>query len=396
MFPLLDDLSWPLALLLGWVAGEILHARINLPRISTYAMVGFGLGLLQSSQTESTTPDLALLLANLALGLLLFEAGYRINLYWLKKNMGLLWAMITEACLTFGAVYVVAMICGQETTTALLLAALCMATSPATVVRVMFEMKSSGQLSERMMHHAVFSSICAVLAFKIVVGWVAFESSGSLLEATYSSFFVLLASAGIGVAMGVFMPALLRMTQRAHRDSTLAFSMAIIFLVVLTHGLKLSPILAALTFGVMARHNRIMINPSQSGFGVLGDLLSVFLFIFVASKLEWSLVLSGLGLGLILVLTRLASKMVGNVLWARYSGISIKKGALIGLASAPLSALVILVLEQTRYHGISLMEQLAPLAAASLLLEILGPLLVQRALLWAGEAPEQRGAVDDT
>lgn len=394
MFSLLQDLSWPLALLVGWIAGEILHARASLPRISTYAMVGFALGLMQSDRTELATPDLALLLANLALGLLLFEAGYRINLLWLKKNMGLLWAMLTETCLTFAGVYAVALIWGQDSTTALLLAALCMATSPATVVRVMFEMKSSGQLSERMMHHAVFSSILAVLTFKIIVGWVAFESSGSLLEATYSSLFVLVASAGIGVAMGVFMPALLRITQRAHRDSTLAFSMAIIFLVVLTHGLKLSPILATLTFGVMARHNRIMINPSQSGFGVLGDLLSVFLFIFVASKLEWSLVLSGMALGLALVLTRLVAKMAGHVMWARYSGISLKKGALVGLAGAPLSAFVILVLEQTRYHGISLMEQLAPLAAAALVLEILGPMWVQRAVLWAGEAPEHGGSKD--
>ena len=39
----------------------------------------------------------------------------------------------------------------------------------------------------------------------------------------------------------------------------------------------------------------------------------------------------------------------------------------------PISVFVILLLEQTRYLGIDLIDQLAPLAAATLLLEVLGP-----------------------
>jgi hypothetical protein len=57
---------------------------------------------------------------------------------------------------------------------------------------------------------------------------------------------------------------------------------------------------------------------------------------------------------------------------------------------APLSAFVILVLEQTRHIGIGLLENFAPLAAAALLLEIVGPLMIQRALVHSGEAREPR------
>ena len=60
----------------------------------------------------------------------------------------------------------------------------------------------------------------------------------------------------------------------------------------------------------------------------------------------------------------------------------------IGLAMAPISVFVILLLEQTRYLGIDLVDQLAPLAAVTLVLELIGPVVTQRALVAAGESGE--------
>jgi Kef-type K+ transport system membrane component KefB len=73
---------------------------------------------------------------------------------------------------------------------------------------------------------------------------------------------------------------------------------------------------------------------------------------------------------------------------ARVSGISRRKGVLTGLAMTPISVFVILLLEQARYLGIDLVDQLAPLAAATLMLELIGPILTQRALIMAGESGE--------
>jgi len=52
-------------------------------------------------------------------------------------------------------------------------------------------------------------------------------------------------------------------------------------------------------------------------------------------------------------------------------------------------SVVILVLEQTRHLGVNLIDQLAPLAAAALLLEVAGPLLTWLALAGAREIPVQ-------
>ncbi len=387
---LITEMAWPIAILIAWFAGEFAHRWVRLPRISAYAVVGFVLAPSQAGLLPTTQSAMMLLLANIALGLLLFECGYRFNLRWLRTNPWIAVTSLTEATFTFVGVYFLAIWFEQAHTTALLLAALSMATSPATIVRVITEQRSSGQVTERVLHLAAMNSVLAVLVFKVIVGLVVFKPSGNLQEASYSRLIVLLASVFIGAMFGVLIPALLRLTKRASHDSTLVFTIAIIVLVTLAHSLKLSPVLAALTFGLLARHRRIVLNSSQRGFGALGDLLSVFLFVFVAATLEWHQVIAGIGLGLAIIAVRQIAKIAGITLFAQVSGISWRKGVLTGIASAPISAFVILVLEQTRHLGINLLDQLAPLAAAALTLEVFGPILIQRALIWAHEVPETK------
>lgn len=390
LLPLLNDMAWPMTIMLAWISGEFGHRRLKLPRISAYALIGFLLapsqfGLLQTTQTQTM-----LLMANIAFGLILFESGYRINLRWLRSNPWIAVVSVTEAGLTFFCVYYLMLYFEQATTTALLLASLSMATSPATILRVINEQRSSGQVTERVLHLSVLNCVLAVLIFKIVMGLVIFKTSGNLLHAGYNSLIVLLTSAALGISFGVLVPALLRMSKRINQDGTLAFTISIIFIVALTHSLKLSPIFATLTFGLVARHRRIVITSSQRGFGALGDLLSVILFVYIASTVEWKQVAAGIGLGLVIILARQLAKIVGIGIFARVSGISWRKGFLVGMATMPISAFVILVLEQTRYIGIDLVDQLAPLAAAALTLEIVGPLFIQRALIWAHEVPEAK------
>ncbi|MBI1834985.1 MAG: cation:proton antiporter [Burkholderiales bacterium] len=385
------DLAWPLAIFVAWITGEFAHQWLKLPRISTYALVGFILAPSQTGLLPISTSTTMLFLANIGFGLILFESGYRINLRWLRHNPWLTAASLSEAILTFISIYLLTSAFGLPTTSALLLAALSMATSPATILRVINEHKSSGQVTERVLHLSVLNCVLAVLAFKIIVGLVIFKSSGDIWNASYNSLVVLAVSTALGVVFGVSVPAILRKTKRLNQDGTLAFTISIVTIVALTHSLKLSPVLATLTFGMVTRHRRIILNSSQRGFGALGDLLSVVLFVFIASTIEWKHVVAGLGLGLLIILIRQLAKTIGIGLFAHLSGISWRKGALVGMATMPISVFVILVLEQTRHIGIDLVDQVAPLAAAALTLEIIGPLFIQRALMWAHEIPETKG-----
>ena len=378
------QLAWPLAMTLAWMAGELVYRWTALPRIAVYGLAGFVFGNLAAGYLPPSEAKNFMWLANLGFGLILFELGYRINLRWLKNNPWIVVTSLLEAICTFGAVYLVASWFGMERLPAALTASLAMSSSPAGLLRVLNEQGASGQVTERAMHLTALNCVMAVFTFNIVVGIGVFQTSGDLTHAAGSSALVLVASSGLGALFGALVPFWLRIID-ASRDATLAFALAVVLLVAITSVLPLSPVLAALTFGLVARHRRIALSPAQRNFGVLGDLLTVLMFFFVATKVEIEQIGGGLALGLLLVAVRAVVKVGICTAFARVSGISARKGALSGLALTPMAVFAILLMEQTRWIGVDLFDSLAPLAAVMLLLDVAGPILTQRAVIWANE-----------
>ncbi|HEV7817039.1 MAG TPA: cation:proton antiporter, partial [Janthinobacterium sp.] len=170
-----SDLSWPFAIALAWVAGEFGHRWTGLPRISFYGVVGFALAQAQVGILPQAGSGPVLILADVAFGLILFELGYRINLRWLANNPWIAVAGLVEAIGTFAAVYVIALEFRVTPITALLLASLAMSTSPATVMRVINEERSSGQVTERVVHLTALNCVLAVFTFNVIVGFWMFH-----------------------------------------------------------------------------------------------------------------------------------------------------------------------------------------------------------------------------
>ncbi|KQY16478.1 MULTISPECIES: cation:proton antiporter [Massilia] len=386
----LTSLAWPFAITLAWLVGEFGQRWTGLPRISFYGLVGFilaapQLGVLPLPPSGGGT---TLLLADVGFGLILFELGYRINLRWLRTNP---WIGITglfEAGLTFVGVYLVANAFGAALIDRLMLASLSMATSPATVVRVINEQKSSGQVTERALHLCALNCVLAVFAFNATVGLWIFRTFEDVGDALWNSLVVLGVSAFTGAVFGLVVPGILRLLGKLAQDATVAFALAVILLVAITYALGLSPVVAALAFGLAARHRRVAFSQAQRNFGALGELLTVVLFVFAASTLDWRRVWAGALLAGALVLVRLLAKTAGVTAFAHLSGISWRKGALTGVALTPLSVFVILLIEHARHAGVQVVEELRAVAAVTMLLEVFGPIILQRALVWAREAPE--------
>jgi Kef-type K+ transport system membrane component KefB len=116
------------------------------------------------------------------------------------------------------------------------------------------------------------------------------------------------------------------------------------------------------------------------------------LFVFAAATLDWRKVAAGGAVAVVLVLARLLTKLLGVMAFAHLSGISWRKGALTGVALAPLSVFVILLIEHARNAGVQVVDELRSIAGVTMLLEVFGPIVLQRALVWAHEAPEVRHA----
>ena len=382
---ILTELAWPVAICLAWLAGEVGQRWTGLPRISFYGIVGFLLASSQIGVLPQAGPGPILLLADIGFGLILFELGYRINLRWLRTNPWFTLSALVEAFATFIAIYFVALWFDMSTMTALMLASLAMSTSPATVVRVINETRSSGQVTERVLHLSAINCVLAVFTFNIIVGFWIFRSSDDLGDATLNSLVAVMLSAALGAVFGLVIPALLRYTSSMKKDATSGFALAVILLVSVTYTIQLSPVVATLAFGLTARHRRVAFSQAQRNFGPLGEVLTVLLFVFAASTLDWRTVADGTALALCVVVVRMVTKTAGVTAFAELSGISWRKGALTGLALAPVSVFVILLLEHARLRGVNLSEELRAMAGVTLLLEVFGPILIQRALLWARE-----------
>lgn len=387
LFSLSSEVAWPLAIVLAWIAGEFSARLSRLPRISIYGLVGFALAQTQLGFLPPMENTAMLLLANIAFGLILFECGYRVHLRWLRANPWIGVTGLVEAIATFAAVYAVARGFNTSSINALLLASLAMSTSPAGILRVINEQRSSGQVTERLIHLTAINCVLAVFTFKVIVGFMVFRSSGNLWDAMSSGLMVLCISAVLGGTFGMIIPNIMRKLGNLSQDGTIAFALAVILLVAITHAAKLSPVLATLTFGIVARNRRVVLSQTQRNFGALGELLTVLLFVFVVSTLAWQKVWAGAVLGLVLIGVRLFVKTFSVAAFAHLSGISWHKGVLTGIALAPISVFVILVLEQARYLGIEFVDELAALAAMTLFMEIVGPIITQRALALAKETP---------
>ena len=392
LLTILTSLAWPFAIAIAWIAGEFGQRFTGLPRISFYGVVGFALAGPQLGVLPSPDAGPIPMLADVAFGLILFELGYRINLRWLRANPWIGVAGLVESIATFLAVYLIALAFGTPQLTALMLASLAMATSPATVVRVINEQRSSGQVTERVLHLSAQNCVLAVFAFNAVVGFWIFRTFEDLGDALLNSLVMLAISALSGAVFGLVVPALLRAIGNPRHDATVAFAIAVILLVAISYAGGLSPVVATLAFGLVARHRRVAFSQAQRNFGALGELLTILLFVFAASTLDWQEVMAGATLAVVLVLARLVTKTAGVTAFAHLSGVSWRKGFLTGVALAPLSVFVILLLEHARLAGVAIVDELRAVAAVTMLLEVFGPIIIQRALVWAHEAPEIRHA----
>ncbi len=388
---LLQSIAWPLVLLLAWFVAERAYEAWHLPRVTSYVAVGLVASLINLPGLTGAVPGLPFL-ANVALSLVLFELGYRINLRWFRHNPWVLVLGVVECFVTFGVIYWVSGWFDLPVDMRLIIAALSVSASPAGVLRVANELRSAGQVTERVLHLCAINCMVSVLLLKLVVGYWYLSTSGDLVLAAFGSIHVVGTSLAVGGLLGVAVPWLLRQRSTHERGVTVVFALSVLLLTTAAYGLKLSPLLAALTFGIVARERRVHLTNAQRDFGTAGDLLSIFLFVYIASLLNWADVGAGMVLGLLLIAMRTVSKVGCNLVAARLSGITERKGLLTGLALTPMSAFAILLLEQSRLYGFAPAAQVLSVAAGMMLLqELFGPLVTQRALMAAHETHVTKG-----
>src|SRR4029077_20779138 len=131
--------SYPLLfavlLVAGMLGGELARAA-RLPRIVGYVIVGMLFAPLGGAMSFEPLIDAGRIFVDLALGLVLFDLGRRMDLQWMKRDWTLAASGLAESLATFGAVFAVLVAFDFPAVKAGIVAAIAMATSPAVVLLI--------------------------------------------------------------------------------------------------------------------------------------------------------------------------------------------------------------------------------------------------------------------
>jgi Kef-type K+ transport system membrane component KefB len=388
-----DALVTPLAvttllLFAALLLAEVAVRAVKLPRVAALVLAGALIGWLRKDNRAAALMPLPSVLLEALAMVLLFEVGQRVPLAWIRRNPWLLAASVGETGLTFGAIFaVLAYGFAMPAVQCIFVGVICMGASPIVVMSVSKDLRSRGQVSERALLFSTLSSVYAVLAMQILV--TAYLAASQVqLSVALQPLFQLFGSFLLGaIAAGA-----LRLYAVITRARGAVLTIGIICCCVLMYAyappLGLSPLLSALFFGLVVRgtdrtHTLLSHQTSETG-----AVLTLGYFIVLGASLTWdnswleSWTIAAIAAAVVAV--RVLAKVVANTLFAIPSALSPLKGTMVGVAMTPLSSLALLLAASiARQPGLQHAAEIG--AEVVLITAILGPVLTEVALRWAGE-----------
>jgi hypothetical protein len=390
----LQVMPWPLepgvafwmalALVAGALLGELVRRALGLPRIVGYSAVGlvlglagFGAGMLQGQ---------ARLIVDLALALLLFELGSQVHLRWLRANPGLLMTSAAEVLLAFAAIYAALRALDVQLHVALCCATLGSCASGAVVARVGQELKAAGQVHERLIVLTTLNTLVAVLAHKLVIGWLHLDVAGDWVRALSVPLWVLCGSVLLAAVLALLVAWVARSLDLRDENATLLLLGLVVLCLLGAKLLNLSTLLVPLLAGMLLRNSseRPWLWPRH--FGTAGGVLVLMLFVIAGSVATVDAVLLGGAAALAMLGARAGAKTVAVLAFTPWSGLRLRQGLGLSLALLPMSGTALVLLADLHGSHPSIAQQVAPIIVSAIAFtEVLGPLAVLWGLRLAGE-----------
>jgi Kef-type K+ transport system membrane component KefB len=392
------ELSYPLLfgvlLVAGMLGGEIARA-LRAPRMIGYAVVGFVFGPLAGAMGMGPLIDEARIFVDLAMGLVLFDLGRRMDLKWMRRDWSLLATGLAESLLTFVVVFFVMEALDFRPIHAGLAAAIAMTTSPAVVLLTVHDTRSEGQVTERALNLTALNGLLASVIVTIMLGPAHYEAQTSIETAVLHPLYLFAGSLFLGAAMAWAARVIARAIER---DREVHFSLLaglVVAAVGLATLLKLPVILALLSFGLFARNDERGYALLNVNLAPIGRLLYIVLFVITGASLPAEALSVAFWGGLALAAARAVGKMAGALIVAPLGGLRVRQAAGLGLALLPMSSVTLLLQHDIARLYPSFGEGISAIfLAAIIIMEIVGPLAVQFGLRLAGETlPEDAATV---
>jgi Kef-type K+ transport system membrane component KefB len=393
-FPL--QLSYPLlfgALLVAGMMGGELARLVRAPRILGYVTVGFVMGPFTSGLGVGDLLDVGRIFVDLALGLVLFELGRRMDLGWMKRDWTLAATGVAESAASFIAVFSLLLALDFEPVLAGLAAAIAMTSSPAVLIFIVHDSRSEGQVTERAFNLVALNGLLSSIIATIMLGSAHFRTSVDLETAVLLPLYLFAGSILLGAAMAGGTRVVARTVERSPEVHFTLIAGMVVMAVGLATLLKLPVILALLAFGMFARNDERghdLLNVSLAPFG---RLMFIVLFVITGASLPIETLMATFGSALAFAGVRAAGKVLGVLAFAPLGGLTPRQAVGLGLALTPMSTLALLMQHDIARLFPEFDDVLSALLLGSILvMEFAGPLAVQFGLRFARETAEDPAA----
>lgn len=377
---------------LGYL-GARLTARLHLPSVTGFLLVGIaagphGLGLLSSELMHTIA-----FAEPLALGVIVFLIGEQLTRKMLQRHDWSFWLASVLNIVLPGVLVALALwlIRPDDPVVVWLLAIIAISGAPATIMAVISELSARSRACDTMLGASALDSVFTVVAYSVAAPFLMLSLK---IHATVGE--AVLDTAGqvgggllIGAAGGL---ALARLLKRVFKDGELlALGLVTVLLVVASaEALGFSSLLAALTAGVVAATVEEGRGDRERVFRSLRTVeypVYIIFFTLAGAHLELAAVMAAGGLAVAYIVARSAGKFLAGFaggLAARYDA---RQSAWIGLGMLPQAGVAVglgLAAAQTFPEAGPTVN--AVILAAIVFFEVVGPVLTTRAVSCTLEA----------
>jgi Kef-type K+ transport system membrane component KefB len=396
-----EVLSIGLILMAALTAGHLAQL-IRLPEVTGYLAVGMLIG--PSGLDFITHENLTALgiLSEVALGLILFNIGaiFEASVF-ARLGPGVMRITLWEASLAFVLVSVSLIAAGLEWPLAILLGVVAMETAPATTLMVLNEYDAEGPMTERLLALVALNNTYVLVVFGIVTALLTIfmPSQESWLTTGYRAVhglvWTIVGSVALGALVGVATD--LWATRVKESGEAIILAAGVVLLTVgASRFLGVSPLIATLSLGAMvangSRHGDQLLKALRRGDP---PLYAAFFVLAGAELVPGSLLTLGLAGGAY-TLARAAGKVVGARIGLQSQDVPRLVRQQLGYCLISSSSLAVGLTIQIRASFPQYAATVTGIVlAAVLIFEIIGPLLLRRALVLTGEARTMPSPLDE-
>lgn len=392
-FTLAQTLQWNALLvfggllLFGLIAGYVVSKSPWVPRITGYLLVGFLLGAGGFNLLSGEVLKVTNIFADIAVALVVYQLGRYVDIGWLRREKWLMITVAVSAVLCFGFVSIALTWFGTDSVMALLGGVMAIATAPAVVLVVLRDLKAEGQVTRRLAAMTALNNFVAVLAAYALLPVIAHEAGTPVWTLIQHTLYSLIGSAILAYLTYWLMMPLARLLGRENSSQFVLVISVIALAIGVAHALHLPVMLTMLIFAILSKNLDRQFDLMELEFGVANELFVVMLFVTVGASMKLS-DLSLLGFSvLILIAARFLAMGLGIFLFARFARMNWRQAGLLTLGTLPMTEVGVGLMQTVSSLYPHTTANVLPLLAGSMVvLEFLGPVATQFALIKSGES----------